>query len=216
MVELSPGPPHPPCCPTLSLAGAPLPEGFTTGGVLCSPALAPSQESGFLLGRVGGVCGFNCGWGGLERMQGDGGRTGPTPRKFPLVSLGRQQLCWVEPPVLSAGPQVVRGLLGMRKGSKGPSFGPGPLWSRQGLASRSRGEADGEPGGTGRNFSFHFRTQGFTLAAAVGPARFVWQATDFSSPGSACPLRPQWCLNYCPCPHFYPSLGDLLELPSFE
>lgn len=48
-----------------------------------------------------------------------GGGLDSTPRKFPLVSLEKLQLCWVEPPVLSAGPQVVRGLLGMRMGAKG-------------------------------------------------------------------------------------------------
>ena len=121
-MELLPGPAAPILCPPFSIGGAPLCQGFTLVGLRCTQALAASRESGFLLSGAVGVC--VCVWGG-EASDVAGvvweGRSRAARRRAGLPDA-------TEPVVLTAGPRVVRGFPGTRKGSTGPL-----LWARAAL-----------------------------------------------------------------------------------
>lgn len=75
------------------------------------------------------------------------------------------------------------GCPGMERGVEGLHFGPGPLWSRHDLASRSGREADKEPGGTESNFPLASGLRALCYLPRGNPDRFVSQAPDVSPPG---------------------------------
>lgn len=116
-----------------------MPSGFTLEGVTAcmSLLLAMCQE---LLLLVVGEC-LNCGWSDLGRIQLVESRVAGLQGNFLCPSLAKLLLCWVKP-VLTTDPQVVASWE-QERGAVGLHFGPGPLWSRRGLASGSQEELRG-------------------------------------------------------------------------